>query len=346
VFLSFYSYGLTRWRVNVKQHEPTVVTNSVNLGTDLSTNYFVKLGTRYTNPVVDYSFETSYPYSGTLTPTMQDGRYVYKFDQLNAMHMTVGVDVTLKATNISSGEQEVLYAVENYSMRDYVEGLLAKTTYAKNPKLVTLLVDFLNYGAEAQKMNYAKAVSEGISTDKAAAMYRTSDLANKNLTAAQKAYATAYVAQTDTKTSTIDANSVRGWSRSIWCDETTGVYLKFNVNKELTAEQIQIKVYVDDVLQTTVDGANLVNVGETGSGHKIYEIKHSVAASMFDSKVKFEVWTNADGAGFVKSNVYYNTSINDWIASEVGQTGKVDFAKALWSFGQSSKAYSDMLAGL
>lgn len=347
VFLSFYGYGLTRWKVKVTQHEPTVVTSSVNLGTDISTNYLVKLGTRFKDPVVDYSFETSYPYSGTLTPTMQGGKYVYKFDQLNAMHMTVGVDVTIKATNIASGQQEVLYEVEDYSMRDYAEGLLAKTTYAKNPKLVTLLVDFLNYGAEAQKMNYAKAVSEGVSTDKAAAMYRTSDLANKNLTDAQKAYATAYVAQTDTKTSTTDANSVRGWQRSIWCDEKTGVYLRFNVNKELTAEQIQIKVYVDDVLQTTVDGANFVNDGKTGSGHKIYKIKHSVSASMFDSKVKFEVWTNVDGAGFVKSSVYYNTSINDWIASEVGQTaGKVDFAKALWSFGQSSKAYSNMLAGL
>ena len=338
VYLSFYSFGLTRWRLNIKQYEPTVVTSGLNLATDVSVNYRVQLGERYTNPVIDYNY-TYYAYGadqamqGTMTEYTLDNqdKYLFNFNELGVLHMSIDYNIKLKATNKVSGEQEVLYEVNDYSMRDYAEALLKLYPYAQNKKLVPLVVDLLNYASEAQLFQYRNAIAGGTTAEEAAKLYRTADLANKNIDAYQQ-YATKFVAPTTTKKATYTGDTVTQWRAQLWFGNEIGIHTQFQLAEGVDTSNLFIRIYVDGSRVETIPLADLETT-TTNSGRVIYNVKHMLPASKFDKIVGIRMYN-----GDTNTEQKLTYSVNSWVyAAHEGENAA--FAKAIWCFGRSSEVY-------
>ncbi|MBR3909521.1 MAG: hypothetical protein IKJ50_07375, partial [Clostridia bacterium] len=129
--------------------------------------YFTKHG--YSNPVVIFMYNgVEYPVS-TYDVNKTSGLYEFKFSGLAPHQMKDKVSAVLRAeydgeTYTSDPQEHSIYNYCNEQINKYYNN-------ASYKKLVALLVDILNYGAAAQKYKG----------------YKTDDLANANLTDAQKA---------------------------------------------------------------------------------------------------------------------------------------------------------------
>jgi len=152
-------------RVNIASYNMT-------LGNELALNFVVKK-----------SDVGSEPYTAKI---YQDGKETIEAElaEYNATYMYVTRGVAAKEmTDVLTVE---LYDANGYlvsdpyakSIKDYAEAMLARTT---NAKLKTLLVDMLNYGAEAQKFF----------------SYHADALANADLTEEQQGFATGSVEVND-----------------------------------------------------------------------------------------------------------------------------------------------------
>lgn len=142
--------------------------SSITLQDDLTVNFKANasLFETYTSPFV--VFEQNGIETTVTEYTVEDGQYVFAFAGVLPNQMNDEITATMYAT-----VDGTVYKSEGktYSVATYCYNMLEKN--ADDEKLRTLLVDILNYGAETQ-----------IYTD-----YNTANLANANLTDAQKAWA-------------------------------------------------------------------------------------------------------------------------------------------------------------
>ena len=115
---------------------------SVSLGDDLALNYYV------TAPE-GYSLVGEFSYKGETSvaeATVSGDETVFRFDGITPQNMGEKVTLTVTATEGGSEVGEISYA---YSVKEYCEAQLAAE--GASDRLKTLVVDLLNYGAEAQK---------------------------------------------------------------------------------------------------------------------------------------------------------------------------------------------------
>ena len=148
---------------------------SLTLSSDLAINYYVADGTLegWEEPYVVFTKE-KYDAEGNITGyetqtvtdfSRKDGCHVYTFSGISAKEMGSTVTATLYATgNGALANSETV----NYSVLTYAMNQLQNST---DTKLHTLLVDLLNYGAQAQtywSYNTANLVNAGLTPDQQA----------------------------------------------------------------------------------------------------------------------------------------------------------------------------------
>lgn len=160
----------------VLDEDPAFLGASISLESDFSLHFYIPAAflADKTNPYVVFTKQTAdgpivicqYDYAEETVGEKLCRRY--SFPNLSAAEM--GTEVTARLFYNTEGADHMSHAL-SYSVRQYAMNMLEKTDDAA---LKTLLVDMLNYGAEAQKYF---GVNE-------------SSLANSGLTEAQQLYAT------------------------------------------------------------------------------------------------------------------------------------------------------------
>ncbi len=205
---------------------------NITLTDSIAVNYMVDK-----NAVADYSdlyikFEflgKEYIVNGY---TEQDGYLVFAFDKVAPHRMTDTICATICGTK--DGAVCELQACD-YSIQRYCHNILESTT-EQDASLRTLLVDMLNYGAQAQ-----------IYTD-----YNTDKLVNADLTDAQKAWGTSGEVKTESdqnlKYATVDNPTVKWMGAGLYLDEEAT--LRFTIKAES----------IDNLVVKAECGANTITV--------------------------------------------------------------------------------------
>lgn len=181
----------------VLDEAPAFYGASVSLESDFSLHFYLPeaLFENKTNPYVLFTKETE---EGTVTVSQFDfveelvGETLcrrYTFRNLSASEM--GTAVTARLFYNGEGEDHMSSAL-TYSVKQYAMNMLEQT---EDDALRTLLVDMLNYGAEAQKYF-------GVNVEQ---------LANAELSEAQRAYATAAEPTLENQKAWISEKSAKVW---------------------------------------------------------------------------------------------------------------------------------------
>ncbi len=166
--------------LNAATHLDATIKHTISLQSNIGVLYSVKINSNDTYTDLRLHLERQV-FSGSSSSstweeidltdyTYEGGCYVFSYSGLSATEMTNGIKATLYA---KKGNATYFSDKDQFSVRSYAAEMLSEyqnSGSADDKKLCTFLVDLLNYGAEAQKLY----------------KINTSDLANKNLTPAQK----------------------------------------------------------------------------------------------------------------------------------------------------------------
>ena len=199
----------------VLDEDPAFLGASISLESDFSLHFYIPAAflADKTNPYVVFTKQTAdgpvvicqYDYAEETVGEKLCRRY--SFPNLSAAEM--GTEVTARLFYNTEGADHMSHAL-SYSVRQYAMNMLEKTDDAA---LKTLLVDMLNYGAEAQKYF---GVNE-------------SSLANSGLTEAQQLYATEAEPALENHKSMLRREDARVWfegcSLSLESSVTLNYYL-------------------------------------------------------------------------------------------------------------------------
>ena len=214
---------------------------------------------------------------------------------------------------LKRGEETI---TKTYSVKDYLYSLVhAKNTdeafknYSceKFVKMKTLAVDMLNYGAEAQK-KYLSA---------------TDNLVTKDLTDAEKAYATDFAAPDESVQATLSGTKA-GYE---WV--SAGIRFDYNVSlyfviKPLTENPVlKLKINDNEVIDKFIE--------ENGNYKFRYE---NVNVVDFANKYTVTVW---DGETQIGQTLSY--SVNTYVLNMHANAGMSEITKAVYNYGVSAKAF-------
>lgn len=199
-------------------------TVSLSLASSITMNFKV-LKTAvadFENPYVQFTRNGN---TVTVSEYTEQGDYlVFAYKDIAPQAMNDTVIAVLKATHNTI---EYSSSPLEYSVSKYVYTMLDKCSGDQYAKLRTLLVDLLNYGAEAQSYQN----------------YKTDDLVNSKLTDAQKAWAStdelALADVTDKNYSTIENALVEWKSASLQLNNSVAVRYKFTAQ---SVENLSVKV--------------------------------------------------------------------------------------------------------
>ena len=140
---------------------------------DVSTAYLVVERDVYASGAVEAIVETM-----TIDEyTVADGRLIFDYPGISAAQMNDAIRATLYVKDASG--KEYVSPVVNTSVATYLDGLLSAS--ASNPKMLTLIMDMLNYGTAAQVYfdRHANApVNEAFDSFKNYASYASADFTN------------------------------------------------------------------------------------------------------------------------------------------------------------------------
>ena len=157
---------------NAPEEKPAPVINTVSLSLESSITMNFKV---FKNSLSSFDdFYMTFECGGKeekVTSYKQDGNYyVFSYKGINPQLMNDKVTAVLHAKN---GKEEYTSPKKVMSVREYAYAMLDRYSSDEHSKLRTLLVDLLNYGSATQK--YVD--------------YQTDNLANSDLTAVQKSWA-------------------------------------------------------------------------------------------------------------------------------------------------------------
>lgn len=180
---------------------------SLSISNDISIHYYVKKAefdnNGYQNPYIIAEFEGQEVKLLPQTITVNgELRYSFSFEHIIPARMNSLIFTTLCATK--SGVEYKSKAI-SYSISQYAYSMLEKTS---DSSLKTLLVDMLNYGAEAQKYD----------------LIAVNDLANAKLTSEQKSWGTQSLRKLN---SVLSLSDVSDNDKVIW--KGMGLYLRNRV---------------------------------------------------------------------------------------------------------------------
>ena len=157
---------------NASEEKPAPVINTVSLSLESSITMNFKVFKNSLSSFDDYymTFECGGK-EEKVTNYKEDGNYyVFSYKGINPQLMNDKVTAVLHAKN---GKEEYTSPEKVMSVREYAYKMLDRYSSDEHSKLRTLLVDLLNYGSATQKY----------------VGYQTDNLANSDLTATQKSWA-------------------------------------------------------------------------------------------------------------------------------------------------------------
>ena len=215
---------------------------------------------------------------------------------------------------LTKGEETI---TKTYSVKDYLYSLVhAKNTdeafknYSceKFVKMKTLAVDMLNYGAEAQK-KYLSA---------------TDNLVTKDLTDAEKAYATNFAAPDKNVQATLSGTKAGyEWvSAGIRFDYNVSLY--FVIKPETAGAKLKLKIGDNEVIDKFI-------VDEAGNYKYRYE---NVNVVDFANKYTVTVW---DGETQIGQTLSY--SVNTYVLNMHADESMGAITQAVYNYGVSAKAF-------
>ena len=205
---------------------------------------------------------------------------------------------------------------KDYSVLDYAQNQLAKSS---NAKLLTMLVDLLNYGAEAQKYFG----------------YNTSRLANANLTAEQRGYATGF----------ITINSVKN------NELLPGASMNIRQASLILEEKVKIKYYIGRVsfdgdisdltmkIQYTSGGTQ---IEKTISGSLFTPAENGEYTALFDALAAKEMFVPCVATLYIGGEPVSNTvtySVESYAASKQTDPEVAPLAVSMIRYGKSTAAF-------
>ncbi len=183
------------------------------------------------------SYKTSTIKAGTPTDSGYGPEYTFRFKGIAAKEMgsSVTATITAKKNGKTFTSQEDVYSIKQYAMNK-----LNKTGTPNSLK--TLLVDMLNYGAQAQQ--YFK--------------YNTGDLVNKSLTAQQKKLATPFDSisvPNHEKIQTLSGAKAKFTGKNLNLGSTTAIVYYMTFNSGVATSKVKLHLTYKNVLgeSKTVD---------------------------------------------------------------------------------------------
>lgn len=240
-------------------------------------------------------------------------RFVY--NGFNANEFATDVIVGL----CSNGE---VLASTSYSVKTYATAQLARPNCPA--ELRTLLVDMLNYGAAAQ--TYFS--------------YNTANLANADLTAEQKAWATQEVAEIESVHTVIEGSDgiVDLGSSSLSLVNTIVAHLHFYINgcdqNDLYAV-IEYTDYVNGAITKVIDGSDFTYMFNNKYSIQFGEYAAMQMGDIFTVKF-FDKATDAQVGDSVTYSIHSNLA--NLLSGQVSEELRA-IIEAMIKYGESSKAY-------
>ena len=268
------------------------------------------------------------PYRIDGVRTSSDGKDRYWFELKNVLpqHAATTVYTVLFATD--SNGQLVKTVIDEYSIRQYCKNILNNATYSTDAwaKLRTLLVDLVNYCAEAQQYPGKE--------------YRTNDLCNNFITEEMKPMGTQEVPEL------IDRKVVAGLDNNTAPVKIKGVTLRLDqsvsIRYTVEADSIEGLIPVFTNSSGKKSTAYFVENTETEATNDYFLYYSGYNFSQMDNPVTLTIY-NSDGEA-VSSTLTY--SINSYIYSVLYVTHNPPYsdavksiAAALAKLGASAKAY-------
>ncbi len=287
---------------------------ALSLHHDLSINYkvdkalFETVG--YTNPYVVFELDGK---KTTVRSYYVDGdRYVFTFNNIAPNKMNDTISATLYATY---NGVEYSSAVKEYSVAAYCYNILAEYSANEYAELRTLLVDLLNYGAQAQ--TYTK--------------HNTDNLVNSNLTDTQLAWGTA---QEPTLTTALNT-TYKTVENPLITWKGAGLNLKDSV-------AMRFKFLAEDInglsLKITSDvGEWDFNADKFVLQDGVYYIQFTgLNAGQMSEKVYLTMYKNGVA---VSNTVCYSIESYAYNKQNSADTALANLVKAMMKYGNSANAY-------
>ncbi|MBR7162811.1 MAG: leucine-rich repeat domain-containing protein, partial [Clostridia bacterium] len=250
--------------------------------------------------------------------TTINNQTVLKFVYRNINAKEYGVDVTARVLV----DGEVIYTT-TFSVKEYAYSQLERST---NPKLNTLLVDMLNYGASAQ-----------IYFD-----YNTNALVNADLTEEQKAYATKEVPEAVSDVRVVENDrgkyifDIKGATLSLENIIKIDVVVEINCNLEDFGVVVSYKNLDGSAMIKEISGSQLEKIAGHDNLYRISFAEYGVA--QIGDIVNFRLVEHIDGGAQVR----YTYSIESYIATAFERTTNVTLhalLEAMMKYGESARAF-------
>ncbi len=290
---------------------------SITLTDSIAVNYMIKksvvdvLG--YDELAINFTFRGK---DYTVSEYTENGEYyVFTFDKIAPHRITDIIYATLCGTKDGVSYTSL---TSEYSVERYCYNMLEK--YSDDEQLRTLLVDLLNYGAEAQ-----------IYTD-----YNTDNLANADLTAAQKAWETSGDVTTESvqnlKYKVIDNPTVKWKGAGLYLDEAAT--LRFTIQTD-SVENLVVKATCGT---TTFEVSASEFVKRSGTEDMYYVYIRGVNVTQMRESVYLTV---LNGETEVSNTICY--SVESYANAQIGgsDTALSKLLVAMIKYGDSAKAYHD-----
>ena len=154
---------------DVAQFNPAFSDASLSLSDDIGLNYKLDPAN-----LAGHTASVDFELGGTTTTVTDytqdsNGRYVYRFDNIDPSKINDTITATLKLNDKFNAGEEFAVATKTYSVAEYCYNMMEKKS--DDADLCHLLADILEYGAKAQV--YAENNPANLATDKLDASYKT-----------------------------------------------------------------------------------------------------------------------------------------------------------------------------
>ena len=247
--------------------------------------------------------------------TVDDGKYVFKFENISANMINDTVTAVLYST---IGEKVFESEPIEYSIATYCYNTLE--TYSDNEELRTLLVDLLNYGASSQ-------IYSG---------YKTNALANAKLTDEQKSWASTTTGELtsvqNTKYETISAPKATWKSAGLNLMDKVEFRIKFISE---TSDALSVKIKSESGREWTVDAENITDISdELANGYMFYF--DGADATMMSETLYFTVYSGDEAISDT-----FSYSIESYISKKINteDTAFASLLECIIKYGNAAENY-------
>ncbi len=289
---------------------------SLTLHDNLAVNYKVDAdlfdGGEYTEPYV--IFELNGVETKVDEYTVANGRYVFTFRNLSPNKMNDTIRATLYA---KCDGKEYASVTKEYSVAEYCYSMLELYSDDSYAELRTLIVDLLNYGAESQTYTG----------------YDTENLANSELAASQKLWATNTVSDIknilDTKYETVEQPTATWRGAGLILTESIVMKLKF---KTESIENLSVKIRTESK-EWTINADEFIKDGDV-----YYVLFSGLNAGQMSEAIYMTIY---DGETAVSNTARYSIESYVYEAQNSTDENLSSLVTYMIKYGKSAYAYAN-----